>query len=85
MDTIELGDEVKCKITGFKGTVTAMAKCLTGCDRIEIKPPVDKQGKLNDSYWFDLDACEIIKKRKITPKEVTGKVKGGPTTRSTLK
>lgn len=82
---IELGDEAQCRITGFKGVVTAYAKCLTGCDRVEIKPRVDITGKMQDSYWFDADACDVIKKRIVPAETVTGKEKGGPITRSTLK
>lgn len=83
---IELGDEVSCKITGFTGVATAIAKCLTGCDRVEVRPPIGKDKKLNDSYWFDMDALKLLKKQKVKPVSVQNEVKkGGPPQRSNLK
>ena len=85
---IELGDEVKCKITGFRGIVTSYAKCLTGCDRITVQPPVKKDGKHPDSLWFDMAAVKIIKKGKVKASSVQEQVApfgevqkrgGGPT------
>lgn len=66
----ELGDEVRCKITGFQGVITSYAKCLTGCDRVTIQPPVKKDGKHPDSLWFDAAAVEVIKKGKVKTAEV---------------
>lgn len=79
---VELGDEVECLITGYRGIVTSTAQCLTGCDRVVVAPPVGKDGKLADSTWFDATAVKIIKKGKVKPasvqaKEVDGK-RGGP-------
>ncbi len=93
MKIVELGDEVKCKVTGHKGIVTAIAKCLTGCDRAEVKPPCDKDGKMMDGYWIDLAALEVTKKQKVKPESVQEVAdmgserpkKGGPPTRSTLR
>lgn len=88
MNNIELGDEVKCKITGYRGICTAIAKCLTGCDRIEIRPPITKDGKMSESYWFDEAACVVIKKQKIPPNKVQDEridKKGGPPTKSNMR
>jgi hypothetical protein len=85
--TIELGDEVRCKITGFQGVVTSLAKCLTGCDRLVIQPAMGKDKKHPDSLWFDVAACEIVKKQKVKavsvqePESPTAK-KGGPPSRN---
>ena len=85
---VELGDEVRCKVTGFKGIVTAIAQHITGCDRADVRPGIKKDGTLADGYWFDLPALEIIKKQKVKPTNVqtvedapVRKV-GGPPTRS---
>lgn len=78
---VELGDEVKCKITGYRGIATAIAKCLTGCDRIEIRPPMTKEGKMSESFWFDEAAVEVVKKQAIKPASVQDErpnKKGGP-------
>jgi len=84
-DKVELGDEVKCKVTGFRGVVTSIAKCLTGCDRCTIQPPVKRDGKHPDAIWVDVACCEIIKKSKVktnTVQELDGPNKklGGPPT-----
>jgi len=63
----ELGDEVKCKISGFRGIITATAQHLTGCDRICVSGKTGKDGKVPDSYWFDQTAVEILKKNKVQP------------------
>lgn len=85
---VELGDEVKCKITGFRGIVTGIAKCLTGCDRIDVRAPMKKDGKMGEGYWFDFHAVEIIKKQKVKAQSVQEPAaknetrKGGPPSRS---
>lgn len=66
----ELGDEVECRITGFKGIVTNISRCLTGCDRLVIQPPVDKDMKHADSLWFDVTAVKILTKGKVKPESV---------------
>lgn len=81
MDKIELGDEVKCKITEFKGVVTALSQCLTGCDRAGVRGPLTSDGKLGEEYWFDIPALKIIGKNKIKLESVQSKTKkGGPPT-----
>lgn len=71
MKVVELGDEVECRISGFKGIVTSYAKCLTGCDRIVIQPiGVTKEGKLKDGLWFDVYAVKILKKQKVKAESV---------------
>lgn len=86
MKQVELGDEVKCKITGYRGIVTSIAKCITGCDRATVQPPVNKKGEIPTSHWLDLDALEILHKVKVPPQEVTNAKKpGGPPTVSNVK
>lgn len=51
--TIENGTTVKSSISGFTGMVTSRAQHLHGCNRYFVNPPVDKEGKLSDGYWFD--------------------------------
>lgn len=87
-ERVKLGDEAKCKITGFKGIVTAHSKCLTGCDRVTIRASMQKDGKMGEEYWFDIDAVEVVKREKVKISSVqskeTGK-QGGPISRSNLK
>lgn len=57
---IELGQKAKDKITGFQGTLTGRTQWLTGCDQYCLVPPVDKDGKVGDSVWFDEGRIEIL-------------------------
>lgn len=91
MDTIELGDMVQDKISGFKGIANSLAKCLTGCDRVEVVPnKLNKEGKLADGYWFDEYQLKVVKRGVIRPatvqepKKKTNRKVGGPPAKSTL-
>lgn len=75
---VELGDEVECLISGLKGIAVAYAKHITGCDRVHVQPPVDKEGKPRDGWWVDLHSLKILSKAKVKidqPEEA--KAKGG--------
>jgi len=67
---VELGDLAQCKITQLKGTVTNYAKCITGCDRVYIQPPIDKEGKARDGMWVDVQTVDVIKKAYVKVNEV---------------
>lgn len=85
METVELGDKVKCKLTGFTGIVNGVSQWLTGCDKVSIQAPMKKDGSFGDSYWVDRGAVQILKKRAIKKSDVaTGKDKGGPAQKSNL-
>lgn len=72
--TVELGDRVKCEVTGLEGIVTTVAKNLYGCDRIVVQPKVAADGKVPESTWVDLTGAIIIKKGVV--KGHTGKDRG---------
>lgn len=75
---VELGDQVKCLVTGLVGVVTTVSTHLNGCTRCGVQPPIDKDGKLTDAYWIDEPQLQVLKKVKIRrgPQNT-----GGPTTR----
>lgn len=73
---VELGDEAKDKVTGFKGVVVAISKWLTGCDRYGLQPSVDKEGKVPDLYWVDEPMLELIKEGPFRPAKPV--MTGGP-------
>jgi hypothetical protein len=62
---VQLGDEVKDTVTGFKGTAVAITEWLHGCRRVLIQPVVDKDGKHVDSYQVDEPQVQVL-----TPKAV---------------
>ena len=42
MTKIKLGQEVRDRVTGFKGIATARTTYLQGCDRISVQPQISK-------------------------------------------
>ena len=62
LTTVELGDKVKDKLTGFIGTTFARCEYLTGCTQFGVMPAVGKDGALPTSYYFDVDRLVVVKK-----------------------
>lgn len=77
---IKLGQEVRDRITGFKGIATVKMEFLNGCRRFAVQPKVDKKGEVPDDKSFDEPDLEIIssgilpeeKKAKPAEKRVHG-------------
>jgi hypothetical protein len=66
MTRINLGDQVKDKVTGFKGIAVAVTTWLNGCVRVTITPEsLDKDGKIQDSQSFDEEQLELLKAGKV--------------------
>lgn len=81
MSKIELGDEVRDTVTGFKGVAVARTIWISGCPRINVQPKgVDKDGKIFETNSFDENMLEVVKAKKLKEPDRT---KGGP--RATLK
>jgi len=59
------GDKVVTKMTGFKGIIDARADHINGCNRYSIQPPVDKDGKMQDGFWFDEADLEVVKEKVV--------------------
>lgn len=59
---INLGDEVICKVTGFKGIVTAKTDYIHGCTRLSVQPKVSKDGKLPEMQAFDEPQLKVLNK-----------------------
>ena len=54
-----LGRSGKDRITGFSGVVESVSFDVYGCVQVILKPPVDKDGKLQDGGWFDIARIEF--------------------------
>lgn len=71
----ELGQEVKDRVTGFKGIIMARTQYLTGCNRYGMQDrKLTKEGKPADWQNFDEDQIDLV------GPGITHKVKdpGGP-------
>ena len=71
MTTIELGDLVRDRITGFKGTVVALHHYLFGCTRVSVQPVADKDS-FKEAVSLDMPSFVLLKKRKVTGDNSTG-------------
>ena len=78
MEQIQLGDKVRCRLTGFTGIAVAKTEFINGCVQWSILTKVDKSNKMPEEVGVDEQSLEIItpKKRAIKKKE-----SGGPITR----
>lgn len=77
-EKIFLGDEVKCRITGFKGTVIGRTEWLYGCVRITVQPKGLRDRKIVETQTFDEPQLIVLKRfSKESPRPPSG---GGPRT-----
>ena len=60
-----LGFSAEDKITGFKGVIDSVCFDLYGCIQISLKPKMDKEGKIETGYWFDVSRLKIDIKKRI--------------------
>ena len=62
-----LGENVRDKLTGIKGTATSISFDLYGCVQVIIKQRADKDGKVPESFWHDVKRLEILPGEHIIP------------------
>lgn len=68
-----LGTRVRDRITGFSGVVTGFVQYISGCNQALVSPGVDKDGKLMETNWFDIQRLErtddslIVLENGLTP------------------
>lgn len=67
-----LGDEVKHKLHGFAGVITARIEYATGCLQYHVNPKKLKDGKPLEAIWFDETTLTLTKKANRTKKKLTG-------------
>lgn len=54
-----LGRRATDKVTGFKGVVSSLTFDLYGCIQALVTPSMDKDGKIQDSNWFDVNRLSV--------------------------
>ena len=68
-----LGDKLKDTVTGFQGIAISVSFWLNGCVQFALKPPVDKDGKVQEADWVDQQQLELVKpERKRAKSPSTG-------------
>ena len=80
---INLEDTVIDRITGLKGKATAFAQFVTGCARVQIQPPIDKDGKVPETVWCDVLTVEVGVESfaQTAPAKTGGPQRGEPRSR----
>ena len=75
--TIQLGDEVKDTITGFKGIAVCRHTYIQGCDRISVLQKSTKDTPVPAEMSFD-EPQLIVTKAAKPPAKPVDRTKGGP-------
>lgn len=68
---INLGQEVTCKVTGFKGIATAKVEYLNGCVQYCVKPKT-KDNTMPEGQYIDVQQLEVTGKGIKVNKADTG-------------
>lgn len=76
--SVELGDSVKDRITGFAGVVTGKVEYLYGCKKVLVSPQTLEKGKPAETQWFDEDSVRIVKAGAVGRPESVASRAGGP-------
>lgn len=73
--TIQLGQKVQDRISGFVGVVTTVGDHLSGCTRIGVQPVGDEETSMRgDEEFFFPDQLEVLEEET----EFTDEAWGGP-------
>lgn len=70
-----LGKRVRCRVTGFEGTVTGQVEYLTGCNQLLVIPVCDSPNKMPDGQWLDVQRCTVLDAPTLSLEN--GKTPGG--------
>lgn len=79
-----LGMNVKDRVTGFTGVVATIGFDLYGCIQAVVNPGTDKDGKLRESQWFDINRLTVTSSAPVmdrpefewTPQSLSEGLKG---------
>jgi hypothetical protein len=55
-----LGLRVEDRVTGFHGVITSICFDLYGCIQATVHPGQDRDGKLMECVWFDVNRLRIL-------------------------
>lgn len=55
-----LGMRVEDRVTGFHGVITSICFDLYGCVQATVHPGRDRDGKLQESVWLDVNRLRIL-------------------------
>lgn len=80
---INIGDEVQCIVSGFKGIASMKSTFMNGCIYFDVTKPENATKKTAaESCFISSTRLKIVKAKKVTPIKVSPKAPGGPNTRA---
>lgn len=62
---VNLGDEARDTLTGFKGVVVGRSEHLTGCNQVFILPKSESTNEIKAGEWLDIERIEKITERAV--------------------
>ncbi len=65
LNDFNYGDEVKEQVTGFIGKVVAKIEYMWGCQQLGVQGKIDKEMRVPEIHWFDVDRLIIVKSAKV--------------------
>lgn len=72
----ELGDKLRDRVSGFTGIAMAIIEFYNGCVRYMLEPETDKDGKLVEACYIDVQQLEKVddglNKKQERAKQNTG-------------
>lgn len=83
---MQLGDRMRSVVSGYEGIAVAKVEFLNGCVRYQLQPGVDKDGKLPDGDWLDVQELVVVESQAVSlPKpqqpaespDLAGSLRGG--------
>lgn len=60
-----LGLKVEDKVTGKRGVVASVSFDLYGCVQAIVNPGMGKDGKLEESIWFDIGRLKVLSTKPV--------------------
>lgn len=76
---INLGDEVRDRVTGYKGIVVCVAEWLNGCRRLLVQAEgLQESGQPIEAVYVDEPQLELVERGAFTPRPAEQLPTGGP-------
>jgi len=69
---VALGDEVKDRITGYKGIVIGLHTWLNGCLRVTVQAQELKDGKPVEAVAFDVEQLTVVQTKMVDIMQPSG-------------
>lgn len=78
ISNVKLGAIYRDRVTGMEGTAVRVVEFLGGCNRITLRPKVDKDGKLVDGLMIPLEQAELLDEGPAVEADKKKTPTGGP-------